>query len=181
VQPAIERTLTDGVVSLTPITTKHVTPAYVAWLNDPHVNRWLETRWEAQTLDAVRAYVQTALADKRVHLFAIEVEGKHIGNIKLGPVNERHSNADISYFIGERTYWGHGHATRAVKLICDYAFNALKLHRVQAGAYEGNNASKRVLTKAGFSFEGRLRRALKTEHGWADHHVYGRCCEQVAL
>jgi ribosomal-protein-alanine N-acetyltransferase len=171
--------LVDGPVSLRPLTLTDCTETYLGWLQDPEVNRWLETRWSEQSLATIRAYVK-ANTTNGCRLWAITVGGRHIGNIKLGLVDVVHQSADVAYFIGERAEWGKGHATRAVKLVVGYAFNH-GVHRVQAGAYERNLGSQRVLLKAGFAREGRLHRALKTDNGWADHLLFGRVREQVSL
>ncbi len=176
---AAEPQLADGPVTLRPLTKDDVGPRYLGWLNDPEVNRWLETRWTKQDEATIRNYLVRQDA-AGAHLWAIMVGGKHIGNIKLGPVDGAHSHADVSYFIGERSEWGKGHATRAVNLVVSFAWKK-GIHRVQAGAYERNIASHRVLKKAGFALEGRLHRALKTENGWCDHFLFGRVHDQVSL
>lgn len=166
--------------TIRPLTVEDCTQRYVDWLNDPQVNRWLETRFEVQTLDTVRAYVEANQRPDR-HLFAICVGDLHIGNIKLGPINRHHDYADVSYFIGDRAHWGKGHATRAVKLVSDFGFRKRNLHRLQAGVYAANRASRTVLRKAGFSEEGTMFRQLKTPNGWDDHVFYARMAGGSAL
>ena len=148
---------------------------YVAWLADPEVNRYLETRWATQDLASIRAFVSAMLASPDSYLFAILENGggRHVGNIKIGPIHPRHAYADVSYFIGERAYWGAGLATDAIRLATRVAFERLGLHRVQAGLYEGNVGSARVIEKAGYRFEGRQRRKLAGPGGWEDHVWYG--------
>lgn len=164
-------------VVLRPLVISDCTQRYVDWLNDPEVNRWLETRHHAQTSATIRDFVaqQTAQSDR--HLFAITVAGKHIGNIKLGPIHPIHTYADVSYFIGDRAEWGNGYATQAVKQVCEIGFRTLKLHRIQAGTYEFNHASRQVLRKAGFALEGTMRQQLKTDNGWTDHMCYARLAQ----
>lgn len=148
---------------------------YVSWLLDPDVNRYLETRWAEQTLDTVRSFVSSMIASPDSYLFAIFVADQHIGNVKLGPVESRHLYADVSYFIGERSAWGKGYATTAVRLATRFGFERLGLHRVQAGFYESNVGSQRVLEKAGFLYEGRLKSKLRQsrDSAWEDHLWYG--------
>jgi RimJ/RimL family protein N-acetyltransferase len=169
-----------GEVTLRPVTLADCTQRYVDWLNDPDVSRWLETRYEVQTLDKVKAFWKEQQKKDRAFL-AICVDGQHIGNLKIGPVHPVHNFADISYFIGERAQWGKGYATSAVKQACLMAFKDKRVHRLQAGVYGRNEASKNVLRKAGFAYEGALCRQLKTEHGWDDHHWYGRLSNGSAL
>lgn len=151
------------------------TDRYVAWLHDAEVNRYLETRWVEQTIDGVREFVGNLLNSPHSYLFAIvNPDGQHIGNIKLGPIEPRHLYADLSYFLGDRSAWGKGYATIAVRMATRFGFERLGLHRVQAGFYETNLGSQRVLEKAGFSYEGRLRSKLRQNERaeWEDHLWY---------
>lgn len=151
------------------------TDRYVAWLADPEVNVFLETRWSEQTQESIRGFVASMLESSNSYLFAI-VDGstdRHIGNIKVGPVIAHHSFADVSYFIGEREVWGRGLATEAVRLATRFGFDRLGLHRLQAGLYETNIGSFRVLEKAGYVYEGRLAKQLKGKDGWEDHVWFG--------
>jgi [ribosomal protein S5]-alanine N-acetyltransferase len=97
-------------------------------------------------------------------LFAIEVDGEAAGSIglKLNEDVERIS-AELGYWLGE-PYWGRGVMTRVVRAFSDWAFPAFSLHRIYALPYANNPASARVLEKAGFQCEGRLRRAA-IKHG----------------
>lgn len=150
---------------------------YLAWLNDPEINRFLETRWREQTMESIRDFVASMLASEDSYLFAILEGERHVGNIKLGPVHARHAYADVSYFIGARGAWGRGLATDAIKLATKIGFQRLGLHRVQAGLYASNIGSARALEKAGFVregiFRGQLRRDAREPASWEDHVFYG--------
>ena len=166
-------------VSLRPITLDDCTRRYVDWLNDPEVNRFLETRWQVQTLASIKNFVMEQITNEDVRMMAITLDDQHIGNLKIGPVNRHHGYGDLSYFIGERSLWGKGYATKAVELAVSIAFNDLKLHRLQAGIYARNQASERVLIRNGFAREGTLHNQLKTELGWDHHILYGRTQAQL--
>ena len=148
---------------------------YVDWLNDPEVNQYLETRWTLQDLSSVREFVQSARQDPRVCLLAITKSdgGQHIGNIKIGPANEFHRFADVSYFIGARDSWGCGFASEALAAVVDFAFSDCGLHRLQAGVYESNGASASVLRKCGFADEGCLRSKFRSDVSFDNHLVFG--------
>jgi RimJ/RimL family protein N-acetyltransferase len=98
---------------------------------------------------------------------------RHVGNVKIGPVIARHLYADVSYFLGDRDCWGKGLGTEAVRLVTRFGFDRLGLHRCQAGLYESNIASQRVLEKAGYSYEGRLKSQLLLDGRWEDHVWFG--------
>jgi [ribosomal protein S5]-alanine N-acetyltransferase len=167
-------------VRLRPVAMADCSERYVSWLRDPLVNRFLETRWSEQTIETVQAFVGAMLESPHSHLLAIveRATERHVGNVKIGPVNAPHSFADISYFIGEREVWGRGLATEAVALATRFGFEALKLHRLQAGLYESNAASRRVLERAGYIYEGSLKAQLRLDGGWEDHLWFGALCDQ---
>ena len=77
----------------------------------------------------------------------------HVGNIKIGPINFIHKNAEISYFIGEKKLWGKGYATLAIKEIVKLA-KKKGLKKLRAGLYQMNTGSKKVLINNGFKIEG---------------------------
>lgn len=141
----------------------------------PQVNRYLETRWQPQSLESIRAFVAEQLSSPRSYLFAIleNASGRHVGNIRLGPINPHHLGADVSYFIGARSVWGRGYATEAVRLVLDLGFSRLGLQRILAGVYASNDVSQRVLEKAGLRPEGVWRRQLQGTGGWEDHLFHG--------
>lgn len=163
---------------LRPVAETDLTATYVGWLNDPAVNAYLETRFERQTLESVRAYWQAHGHDPASPWWAIcrrdqEAE-RHIGNIKLGPIHPIHLRADISLFIGDRHSWGQGLATEAIAVVRDWAFEQRGLHKLSAGLYAENAGSRRAFEKCGFVLEGTLRgEALNADGSWTDVLRFG--------
>lgn len=155
-----ERVISGEKIYLRQIALDDCNDTYVNWLNDPEVNQYLETRFCVQTLDKIYEFVESQRNNNHSVLFAIisQDNNKHIGNIKIGPINTYHNRADISYFIGEKSLWGGGIATEAIGLICEYGFKVLNLHRIEAGAYELAIGSRKALEKNGFKEEGYFRK-----------------------
>ncbi|PLR75706.1 RimJ/RimL family protein N-acetyltransferase [Bacillus sp. V3-13] len=79
-------------------------------------------------------------------------------------------SAFIGYFL-DKNHNGNGYTTEAVKLIVDYGFDKLKLHRIEAGVMPHNIASTRVLEKSGFHKEGIAKQNVKINGKWEDHQV----------
>jgi RimJ/RimL family protein N-acetyltransferase len=148
---------------------------YLSWMTDPEINRYMETRWSCQTSKTIEDFVTSIRSSSHSYLFAILSDGNHVGNIKIGPIDSRYKNADISYFIGEPHVQGRGLATDAVRLVVDFGFEKLGLHRIQAGAFRENSASRKVLEKNGFRQEGVFREKyfLTDESNWTDGYQYG--------
>lgn len=167
--------LRDGGISLRLISLQDCTETYVEWLNDTEVNQYLETRWHKQDIDAIQNFVISQLNNDHSILFAIIFDNTncHIGNIKIGPVDKYHHNADISYFIGDKSLWGKGIATKAIQLVCSFGFNELHLHRIEAGAYSAAVGSWKALEKNGFMREGIFREQAISGDKYMDVYRYG--------
>lgn len=131
---------------------------YVGWLNDPDINRFLETRFmEPQSQQSVTEFVQAVNARINEFLFGIFTadQNKHIGNIKLGPISAHHMIGDVSLFIGAREEWGNGYAAEAIQLISTHGFATLRLRKLCASMYAPNEGSRKAFLKCGYSEEGR--------------------------
>jgi ribosomal-protein-alanine N-acetyltransferase len=74
---------------------------------------------------------------------------------------------------------GCGYTTEAVKLAVRYAFEELKLHRVEAGVMPENIGSLRVLEKAGFQKEGIERKGVEINGQWQDHQILSILSEDI--
>lgn len=106
-----------------------------------------------------------------VHL-CIEVAGEVAGSISLlfkHDVNWR--SAEIGYFVGQR-FWGRGITTAAVVALTEYAFATFDLCRLYAVVFAPNAASARVLEKAGYELEARLRKSITKDGQTMDALLY---------
>lgn len=79
-----------------------------------------------------------------------------LGSISLNRISWEHRRADVGYFLSAAAR-GRGHATRAVGLICSWAFAALGLERIGLLVAVDNVTSQRVAERAGFTAEATLR------------------------
>jgi len=109
--------------------------------------------------DAVEFIDATLSAEKdSQYAFAICLDDKVIGSIGVFRKDNVHRyTAEMGYFIAE-PYWGKGIMTEAVRQMCAYVFENTDIVRIFAEPYAYNDASCCVLEKAGFRFEGVLRR-----------------------
>ena len=80
-------------------------------------------------------------------------------------------SAEVGYWLGE-PFWGKGIATKAVGALTKYAFAQFDLARLFATVFEWNPASARVLEKAGYQCEGRLRKAVTKDGKTIDEFLY---------
>jgi ribosomal-protein-alanine N-acetyltransferase len=78
----------------------------------------------------------------------------------------------IGYWAGA-PYIRCGHTLSAVRAVSRFAFTRLGLHRLEAACCPDNEASARLLLKAGFELEGRAHAYLKIDGEWRDHLLFG--------
>ncbi len=117
---------------------------------------------------------QKSYRNKSHFTFGIELRDRKgvIGCISLDKVNFEHQNAEIGYWLGSK-YWGRGIMTEAGKLILNFAFKKLKLHRIYGFSFGDNPASQIIFKNSGFKKEGFLRQAHWRFGRWRDDVCYG--------
>jgi RimJ/RimL family protein N-acetyltransferase len=105
--------------------------------------------------------------------FAVELRetGEVVGAISIIP-HEQHQRAVLAYWCAVE-YWGCGYTTEAVRAVIDYGFRELDLNRIHADCHGDNPASRRVLEKAGMTYEGRLRQHSFRVGRFADKLQFG--------
>jgi RimJ/RimL family protein N-acetyltransferase len=120
-------------------------------------------------IEAAQAYYEnsTKQDDNTAH-FAIEVDSKYIGDILLMNLKSRNRCAELGIVIGDRAYWGRGFGREAVKLMVDYGFHYLGLHRIELFPHEKNVRAIRCYLACGFMEEGRARKALWLQGEYVD-------------
>ena len=105
--------------------------------------------------------------------FAIrDVDGTMVGGVGFKELVKGH-RCDIGYWLG-RPYWGQGIMTSVVRAMTEFAVREWNLVRVSAHVFSTNAASAQVLKKAGFEYEGRLKKCLKKGEQFLDAKVYAR-------
>lgn len=126
------------------------------------------------TLEDAHQFLAMVKAMAPETYFAIAVEDEAVGSIgfRLRDDVERCS-AEIGYWLAE-PFWGRGIATAALRALTDYAMQTHDLTRVYALPYDGNPASRRVLEKAGFVLEGRMRKSAIKDGKVLDQLLYAK-------
>lgn len=141
---------------------KHVSERYAGWLNDKDVCRENRHGKGNNTIEMTERYVESVDEADTIAAFAImtKKEHRHVGNICLENILWENSSGEISILIGEKDMWGKGIATEAYKLIIDYGFNMLGMHRLYSGMTARNKAMIKVVEKIGMLYEGISKEAL---------------------
>ena len=136
-------------------------PLLVEWTGDIEMNGAYEGFGQVSVSELEKEF--EADPDERWYVVTAK-DGTPIGFIAHGKCG---GGCWIGYQVvpGQR---GRGYGTEAVQLIVDYLFLHKDIGRIQAETHPANDASRRVLEKVGFTFEGRLRRSFFSRGEWRD-------------
>lgn len=107
--------------------------------------------------------------------FAVTLQagGELLGTVSLLAISGQHARAELGYWIGAR-HWSKGYCTEAVLRLIDYGHKERGLTRITGRSLAGNDASVRVLEKAGLQCEGRLIRHVFKNDQYRDMLLFGR-------
>jgi RimJ/RimL family protein N-acetyltransferase len=143
-------------VRLRPVNERDL-PMFVQWLQDEEVRRWLAMVTEPPTMQEEMDWYDRRRADPDSVMWSIEtVEGRLVGTTELRLTPE-HKRAELGIAIQDKTMWNKGLGTDAVRLVLEYGFNDLELHRIELTTDEDNLRGRRCYEKCGFAEEGLLR------------------------
>lgn len=126
------------------------TELYAGWLNDPEVNRYLGTK--SATLQELREYIAEKDSQNDALFFGIFLKDdeRHIGTIKLEPIELEKNRTTIAIMIGDKEYWGKGYGREAMQLLMDWCFDALDCREMNLGVIGMNTGAIRAYEKLGF-------------------------------
>jgi len=156
--------------------------AFVTWLNDPEVNRYLERQLPLNAIRE-REWVENQYKslDSVSFAIALKEDDRLIGVGGLTDIEQVHRKAMFGIFIGDKASWNKGYGTEAVRLIVGYGFDTLNLERISLRAFDLNKRAIRVYEKAGFTKEGVLRRDHFSEGAYHDTWIMGILREEWAF
>ncbi|HEU0165061.1 MAG TPA: GNAT family N-acetyltransferase [Thermomicrobiales bacterium] len=156
--PTVQEMLAGPEIASTTLNISHPYPEGAA-------ASWIESHAEAADLGMALTWASERTEDSML-LGAIAVH-----------LTPRHLRGEIGYWLGV-PFWNQGYTTEAAKLVVDYAFATLGLHRVQATCLPTNIGSSRVMEKAGLTFEGILRDYYQKRGVFTDVAMYARIARQ---
>ncbi len=162
---------------LRPLIEADVHQGYVDGLNDPQVNRYLDSvKASVQTAESVRGFGTAGRFAFSFFLVGVWEAGPawHRGTVRLHSIEHRHGTAHIGACIFDRSCWGLGVGSASVRAATDWALSSLGLRWIEAGVFEANIASQRVFLSAGYAWMFDIREKYLLEDQPATVKVYAR-------
>ncbi len=149
--------------------------AFHSWLSDPVVTQYLTWRTfnrEESLIRLAEALQENEVFPRIKYFFAIVRKENDViigeAGFTITSKAEYGGIADLGYFL-LKSYWGLGYASEAVRLMIDYCFNILNLHKIIASCESENAASLKVMEKCGMQQE-----AYRTKHAFRDGQWHDR-------
>jgi RimJ/RimL family protein N-acetyltransferase len=162
---------------LRPLTTADVDGPYLTWFNDPEVCRFNSHHVFPYTRDEALAWVAALPARRDSLVLAIEVDGRHVGNISLQDMTAVGRSAELAIVL-DRSVWGEGVGREAAELLVAHGFRALNLNRIACGTVAVNHGMRRLAERLGMTQEGVRRQAVWTDGAYHDIVEYGLLADE---
>ena len=156
---------------------------FLKWFNDPEVTQYL-SNYLPMTEMAEEKYLEAlggamANTDAAMVIEAIEADAtKPIGTSGLHGINNKDHNAGFGIAIGDKEYWGKGLGTEVCRLMVNYGFEQLNVHRIGSSVISFNERSIRMHLRVGFKEEGRQREAIFKNGKYHDSVMFGLLKEE---
>ncbi|MDD1502787.1 GNAT family protein [Lysinibacillus sp. CNPSo 3705] len=151
--------------------TKEDTELYHKWRNDMEVMHSTNPSLDVYPMEETKDFVDHVILGTHAGKSYIMVEkGKEspIGIVALINIDYKNRNAECIIDIGEKEYWGKGYGSEGLKLLLDYAFYEMNLHRVYLKVFSFNDKAISLYNKIGFIQEGSSRQSLFRDGTWYD-------------
>ncbi len=142
--------------------------------NRGHLEPWMS--WMDRVIDVSDTYgflrnAEKEAFDHTAFKSGIWQRGELIGAIDLHDIDWQNAHACIGYWL-DKGHTGRGIMTQSVRVMTEYAFEALGLHRVEIHVATENHASRRIPERLGFTLEGTLREVQLLRGAYHDHALY---------
>lgn len=113
-----------------------------------------------------------ASRDQTEYVRAVKIDGRIVGCVAAFFDTDMYANnAEIAYWLNSK-YRGKGIMTRVIKMVAETLFLEYGMHRIWARPFEQNRASRKVLEKSGFVYEGTLRESVYKDGHFLNAAMY---------
>jgi len=131
------------------------------WYNDPDVRGHLQMRYPLSRANEAAWVERNKTVSYDMFDLAIEtLDGSLIGGVSLRTKGPEVRCAELGISLGDKSAWGQGYGTDAMRLVCAIGFQQLDLHRIELWVHAGNDRAMHVYRKVGFTVEGIAREAF---------------------
>lgn len=165
----------NDLVVLRPISLED-TENILKWRNSENVKKYFCMQSDLKKEEHVW-WLENKVKTGKVVQFIIQEKKNHrdIGTVYIRDIDYAYKNGEFGIYIGEESSRGCGYGQAAMELICHYAFQTLKLHKIFLRVLETNKTAIALYEKCGFQKEGLFKEHIYTPiHGYCNLVFMGR-------
>ena len=140
------------------------------WNNDESINAFNGSRFPNSKLEQDEWYEKTQKDKSKKRLVICSHAGEKAGMVSLFNINERNRNAEIGVYLSPE-HQKKGFAKEAIKLLVNFAFMELNMHKIYASVFSFNEQSVKLFKAAGFKSEYTKSEEIFTNGEYFDIHV----------
>ncbi|TDP90481.1 GNAT family N-acetyltransferase [Labedaea rhizosphaerae] len=137
------------------------------WHNDDDVTRWLDADYD-ESLAQLRKRTEDRVRNSYAKaVFGVETlaEGKLIGITALRDATPEVGRAELDVYLGQKDFWNGGYGTDALRTLCAYGFDVMRLHLIALWVVAENEGARACYRKVGFQEDGRHRECFRARDG----------------
>ena len=141
------------------------------WNQDPDVGRWMINDYPESLTQLTKRLGEDRPRnsyDKLVLCIETLAVRTPIGVIALTDAEPENGRAELDVYVGEASHRNGGYGTDAIRVICRYGFDQMRLHGISLWVVPENEAARHVYRKLGFVEEGRERERFRRDGKWHD-------------
>jgi len=152
--------------------------------NYEHIKEW--SAWlkdKERSIEDTHIFIKRNLmqfAENKAFGIGIWYKGEMAGQIEYNYFDWINRRTELGYWLGA-SFQGKGLATKSCRALIDYAFNELKLNRVEMHCGIENKRSRKIPVKLGFREEGVIRQAGWLHDHFVDYVIYGILASEWAM
>lgn len=148
--------------------------------NKAHIKRWSAWLKVDRSIENTKTFIKSnrqQFAANKGFALGIWFENKMAGQIEYNYLDWKNRKTEIGFWLGE-SFQGKGLVTKSCRVLIDYAFNELKLNRVEMRCAVENAKSRKIPVKLGFKEEGIIRQSEWLHDRFVDFVIYGLLADE---
>ena len=148
--------------------------------NKAHIKKWSPWLKDDRSIESTHIFIKRNLknlADGEGFAIGIRFRGEMAGQIDFSYFDWINLKTEIGYFLGE-SFQGKGLVTKSCRVLIEYAFDELKLNRVEMRCGVENKKSRKIPEKLGFKEEGIIRQTAWLHDHFVDYVIYGLLADE---
>jgi RimJ/RimL family protein N-acetyltransferase len=140
----------------------------ITWFEDMEITRFLLLR-NPPGIEAEKEWLDRMSKDPDQVVWVVEHKGNTVGTTAIHAIDWKNGSGTTGTIIGDKAVWGKGLGRELMQLRATYAFVQLPLRKLKSGYIDGNEASARAQSAAGYREVGRFRKDMFVDGEWRDH------------